>query len=30
MDTVDGLVFDLDNTLLDRYTAFVGVAESFY
>ena len=27
---VDGLVFDLDNTLLDRYSAFVGVAESFY
>ena len=30
MDSVDGLVFDLDNTLLDRYSAFVGVAESFY
>ena len=30
MDFVDGLVFDLDNTLLDRYSAFVGVAESFY
>ena len=31
MDTVvDGLVFDLDNTLLDRYSAFLGVAESFY
>ena len=30
MDTVDGLVFDLDNTLLDRYSAFVGVAGSFY
>ena len=27
---VVGLVFDLDNTLLDRYSAFVGVAESFY
>ena len=27
---VDGLVFDLDNTLLDRYSAFLGVAESFY
>ncbi len=27
---VDGLVFDLDNTLLDRYGAFRGVAESFY
>lgn len=27
---VHGLVFDLDNTLLDRYGAFVGVAESFY
>ncbi len=23
-------MFDLDNTLLDRYSAFVGVAESFY
>ena len=30
MDSVDGLVFDLDNTLLDRYSAFVGVAGSFY
>ena len=30
MDTVDGLVFDLDNTLLDRHSAFVGVAGSFY
>ena len=28
--TVRGLVFDLDNTLLDRFTAFLGVAESFY
>ena len=28
--TVRGLVFDLDNTLLDRFTAFFGVAESFY
>ncbi len=27
---VDGLVFDLDNTLLDRYGAFRRVAESFY
>jgi len=27
---VDGLAFDLDNTLLDRYGAFLGVAESFY
>ena len=27
---VRGLVFDLDNTLLDRFTAFAGVAESFY
>ena len=27
---VDGLVLDLDNTLLDRYGAFLGVAESFY
>ena len=27
---IDGLVFDLGNTLLDRYSAFVGVAESFY
>ena len=31
MDTVvDGLVFDLDNTLLDREATFLGVAESFY
>ena len=28
--TIRGLVFDLDNTLLDRVTAFIGVAESFY
>ena len=28
--TVRGLVFDLDNTLLDRFTAFLGVARSFY
>ena len=28
--TVRGLLFDLDNTLLDRFTAFKGVAESFY
>ena len=28
--TVRGLAFDLDNTLLDRFTAFTGVAESFY
>ena len=28
--TVRGLLFDLDNTLLDRFTAFLGVAESFY
>ena len=28
--TVRGLAFDLDNTLLDRFTAFLGVAESFY
>ena len=27
---VEGLVFDLDNTLLDRYSALLGVAESFY
>ena len=27
---VDGLVLDLDNTLLDRYGAFLGVAGSFY
>ena len=27
---VRGLVFDLDNTLFDRYSAFVAVAESFY
>ena len=27
---VDGLLFDLDNTLLDRQTAFAGVAGSFY
>ena len=27
---VEGLVFDLDNTLLDRYSVFLGVAESFY
>ena len=27
---VRGLVFDLDNTLFDRFSAFVGVAESFY
>ena len=30
MHTVDGLVFDLDNTLLDRSTAFIRVAGSFY
>ena len=28
--TVSGLLFDLDNTLLDRFTAFLRVAESFY
>ena len=28
--TVRGLLFDLDNTLLDRFTAFLRVAESFY
>ncbi len=28
--TVDGLVFDLDNTLLDRYGVFLRVAGSFY
>ena len=27
---VEGLVFDLDNTLLDRYSVFLGVAESFF
>ena len=27
---VDGLIFDLDNTLLDRYGAFRRVAESFH
>ena len=27
---VDGLIFDLDNTLLDRHGAFRRVAESFY
>ena len=27
---VHGLVFDLDNTLLDRETAFISVAEDFY
>ena len=27
---VDGLVFDLDHTLLDNYSVFLGVAESFY
>ena len=27
---VDGLVFDLDNTLLDRYNVFLRVAGSFY
>ena len=30
MHTVDGLVFDLDNTLLDRFTAFIRVAGNFY
>ena len=31
MDTVvDGLVFDLDNTLLDREATFVRVADNFY
>ena len=31
MDTVvDGLVFDLDNTLFDRQAAFAGVAGRFY
>ena len=30
MDTVDGLVFDLDNTLLDRVATFLRVAESYY
>ena len=30
MSAVNGLVFDLDNTLLDRQTVFVKVAESFY
>ena len=27
---VDGLVFDLDNTLFDRQAAFIRVAEEFY
>ena len=27
---VDGLVFDLDNTLFDREAAFIRVAEEFY
>ena len=27
---IDGLVFDLDNTLLDRYSVFLGVVGSFY
>ncbi len=30
LTAIDGLIFDLDNTLLDRYGAFRGVAESFY
>ena len=30
MRVVSGLVFDLDNTLLDRNAAFARVAESFY
>ena len=30
MNAPKGLVFDLDNTLLDRVAAFLGVAESFY
>ena len=28
--TVDGLVFDLDNTLFDFDRAFAGVARDFY
>ena len=30
MNAPKGLIFDLDNTLLDRVAAFLGVAESFY
>ena len=30
MNTPKGLIFDLDNTLLDRVAAFLGVARSFY
>ena len=30
MSAIDGLVFDLDNTLLDRQSVFARVAESFY
>ena len=30
VSAVDGLVFDLDNTLLDRQAVFARVAESFY
>ena len=30
MNAPKGVIFDLDNTLLDRVAAFLGVAESFY